>query len=241
MRLFTPVYFFPLTSFLTLTSAHFKLEAPRGRGLNEEILGTFPCGGQPLSSDRTQIPLSNPELFIALEMGHDQSAVQVLLALGSDPESHFNITLIQTFRQVGLGSFCLPNVPITAAMLGAPLIDGLNATLQVVTNGDPKGGLYNCADLTFSSTAPQLSRPSDCVNGTGVTAVAFSGDAAKRNANASTPNGQAQEGSAKDSPPKDSPPKDNPPKSGAGRVADLLGMVAWGTLGAVVAGGAALL
>jgi len=234
MRLLIPVYFFPLISFLTLTSAHFKLVDPQARGFNEETLGAFPCGGQMSSGRRTQIPLNNPELFLALEMGHDQSAVQVLLALGNDPETHFNITLIQTFRQVGLGSFCLPSVPITAAMLGASLRDGLNATLQVVTNGDPKGGLYNCADLTFSSTTPQLSRPSSCVNGTGVTAVALSGDAAKRNANASTPNGQAQDGQAQDG-------QAPPPKSGAGRVAALLGTVAWGIPGAVVIGGAALL
>lgn len=156
MRLFDPIYFFPLISFLTFTSAHFKLDVPPSRGFNEDTLGSFPCGGQALSSSRTQIPLSKPEVFIALEMGHDQSAVQVLLALGNDPGSHFNITLVHTFGQTGLGAFCLPNVPITEAVLGAPLRDGLNATLQVVTNGDPIGGLYNVGFARHSAPPPSL-------------------------------------------------------------------------------------
>jgi len=228
MRLLTPICFFPLITLLTLTSAHFKLQAPPSRPFNEDTAGTFPCAGQQISSSRTQIPLSTSELSIVLEMGHDQTAVQVLLALGDDPGSNFNITLVHTFGQTGLGLFCLQNVPITEAVLGAPLRDGMNATLQVVTNGDPSGGLYNCADLTFSSTAPQLSRPSNCVNGTGTKATLFSGDAAKRNANESTPNGQPQGGGAG-------------PKPSSTNVATPLQTVAWGILGAVVVGGAALL
>jgi hypothetical protein len=45
--------------------------------------------------------------------------------------------------------------------------DGMNATIQVVTNGDPAGGLYNCADITFSSTAAQPAS-GVCTNQTGV-------------------------------------------------------------------------
>jgi hypothetical protein len=143
MRLSTSIYFFPLISFLTLTSAHFSLVEPASRGFDEDKLPTFPCGGQPLSVNRTQIPLKDMKLSIALDMEHDQNAVQVLLGLGNDPGSNFNITLVPTFRHTGLGSFCLKDVPISEAMLGAPLRDGMNATLQVVTNGDPNGGLYN--------------------------------------------------------------------------------------------------
>jgi hypothetical protein len=46
--------------------------------------------------------------------------------------------------------------------------EGMNATIQVVTNGDPDGGLYNCADITFSAGAAPASGV--CTNGTGVTA-----------------------------------------------------------------------
>lgn len=36
---------------------------------------------------------------------------------------------------------------------GLNITDGTQATIQVVTNGDPNGGLFNCADIMFSSTA----------------------------------------------------------------------------------------
>ena len=49
-------------------------------------------------------------------------------------------------------------------------MDGMNATIQVVTNGDPNGGLYNCADVTLMAGADG---PDDgiCSNATGVKIV----------------------------------------------------------------------
>jgi len=75
--------------------------------------------------------------------------------------SAFNTILRPTFKEQGLGSFCLTGLSIPSSM------DGMNATIQVVTNGDPFGGLYNCADVTLSATA---SGPGNgvCKNGTGV-------------------------------------------------------------------------
>lgn len=32
---------------------------------------------------------------------------------------------------------------------GLNITEGTNATIQVQSNGDPDGGLYNCADITF--------------------------------------------------------------------------------------------
>lgn len=51
---------------------------------------------------------------------------------------------------------------------GTNVTEGMNATIQVQTNGDPDGGLYNCADITFSASA---AGPDSgvCVNGSGVT------------------------------------------------------------------------
>ena len=53
---------------------------------------------------------------------------------------------------------------------GLNITDGMNATIQVQTNGDPDGGLYNCADITFSAS---VAGPDSgvCVNGTGVSAM----------------------------------------------------------------------
>lgn len=75
-------------------------------------------------------------------MGHDQTAVQFLLAVGTEPGTNYNITLRKTFRVEGLGEFCLPGLELSGDVLGRELEDGLNLTLQVVTNGHPSGGLY---------------------------------------------------------------------------------------------------
>ncbi|KAK2799195.1 hypothetical protein FQN51_007025 [Onygenales sp. PD_10] len=221
----------PLSLLPVLASAHFDLTFPKPRGSNHDSQADFPCGGAS-ASKRTALSLDDPQLSIAAKMGHDQNAVQVLLALGTDPGTNFNITLFDTFRQTGLGDFCFPPIKLTEELLGTPLTEGLNATLQVVTNGDPTGGLYNCADITFASITT-LTVPT-CKNGTGVTAEPFSAEAAARNANESTPNGQAQSGGAGGHP---SGPG-SPSSTGA---AMPLQTAAWGVMGAAVLGGVALL
>lgn len=131
-----------LASLVPLAAAHFKLDYPPSRGFVEDTMPQFPCGGRAQSSNRTVLSLSEGSLPVALTMGHSQTAVEILLGLGNDPGSNFNITLVPTFRLTGLGSFCLPHVPLDPKVLGTNLTDGANATLQVVTNGDPTGGLY---------------------------------------------------------------------------------------------------
>ncbi|MCJ1260435.1 hypothetical protein MMC22_000296 [Lobaria immixta] len=107
-------------------------------------------------------------------MEHDQANVQVLLGLGNDVGNHFNIVLQPTVSERGLGDFCLGDVAIPAS-LGVK--DGQNATIQVVTNGDPNGGLYNCADITFQTSA----KAGQCNNGTGVGVTTYTGDKANAN------------------------------------------------------------
>lgn len=95
-----------LSAFLPLVAAHFKLLYPVARGFDEDILGTFPCGGQnTVSSNRTSWPISGAP--IQLEMGHTSAKVQVLMALGNDPGSNFNITLAPTFQETGPDMFCI--------------------------------------------------------------------------------------------------------------------------------------
>ncbi|KAI1977035.1 hypothetical protein LOZ53_002498 [Ophidiomyces ophidiicola] len=218
------------------STAHFVLKDPPPRGFSEDQLVNFPCGGQAPSRQRYDVSLVRPTVNIALQMGHDQSAVQVLMALGTDPGSNFNITLKPTFRQVGLGDFCIPGISLDRDVLGVDPIENMNATIQVVTNGDPKGGLYNCADIVFSSRA-NLPDAGKCKNGTGVSAQLFSGAAAQRNANVSTPNGQAQSGGGSSS----SGTSSGAPRPTSSSSAASLDTAAWGVMGAVVAGGLALL
>lgn len=133
-----------LPALLPLVAAHFNVEAPPTRGGSEDTQPMFPCGGptEP-SRERVKIPLDDPKLAIAMEMGHDQAAVQVLLGLGSNPGSNFNISVVKTFRQVGLGAFCLPEVSLSEDVVGFKPKDGMEATIQVLSNGDPKGGLFH--------------------------------------------------------------------------------------------------
>ncbi|KAF4961372.1 hypothetical protein F66182_18238, partial [Fusarium sp. NRRL 66182] len=71
------------------------------------------------------------------------------------------------------------------------LTNGQNATLQVVTDGDTGGGLFACADITFSSSLTKNS-PTSCTNGSSVSASALSGADGTRIANLSNSDGSAQ-------------------------------------------------
>ncbi|OJD20742.1 hypothetical protein ACJ73_07923 [Blastomyces percursus] len=222
-----------LTHLLTLASAHFELIKPASRGTEYDKLGEFPCGGLSVSSRRTEVSLKDPKINIALKMGHDRSAVQVLVGLGSDPGTNFNITVVPTLLEEGLGDFCLEDVKLTEDMLGTRLTEGLNATLQVVTNGDPNGGLYNCADLVFTASASNPDDDDSCRNGTGVTARPFPESAGRINANESTPNGERQGGGNGGG---DDQGGENP-----GNAAASLQAAVWGVLGAAVLAAGALL
>ncbi|KAF7595006.1 hypothetical protein BBP40_007607 [Aspergillus hancockii] len=225
-----------LAALAPLVSAHFKLQYPTSRGRNEDTMSQFPCGGMSQSSERTKVSLSAGDFPVALSLGHAQTAVEVLLALGDDPGTNFNITLHPTFRVEGLGAFCLPNVTLDESIVGVKLTEGMNATLQVQSNGDPSGGLYACADIQFTNT--EYTAPSSCSNNTGVSAAPFSGDAAKRNANESTADGKAQTGSSSSSSSASSSTGSSATSTG-GAVA--LETAAWGMLGAAVVGGIAIL
>jgi len=137
-----------LCALLPLASAHFSMKWPTPRGNDDgHQMTSFPCGGYDKpSAERTEFPLTGAP--IQLNMGHTQTNIKVLLALGNDPGSSFNITLRPTFQQEGPRDFCIGelNVPGNAEEL-----DGMNATIQVLSNGDPTGGLYTCADVVLTS------------------------------------------------------------------------------------------
>lgn len=143
-----------LAALTPLVAAHFKLDYPPSRGVNEDKMTEFPCGGMSVSDDRTKISLKDGSFPVALTMGHAETAVEILLALGNQPGSNYNITLKPTFRVEGLGAFCVPSIIFDEDILGTNITDGMNATVQVQSNGDPTGGLYavsapECIVLTF--------------------------------------------------------------------------------------------
>lgn len=141
--------FWLLLSLAAMVSAHFHLLSPTARGFDADKMPTFPCGDLAQMTERTKIPLSG-SLPIALKMGHTQTAVTVLLGLGNDPANKYNITLHPTFGIKGAGNFCLAKVLYDAKILGVNVTNGMNATLQVQTNGDPNSGLFAvCSRLQF--------------------------------------------------------------------------------------------
>lgn len=127
-----------LLPLLPLTTAHFILNWPVGRGFDDDNAVKFPCGGfDTVTSNRTQFPLSGGP--IQLDMHHTETRIAVYLALGNDPGSNYNIVLRKQLTEQGLGNFCLGQVDIPSSL---NITAGMNATIQVVSNGDPNGGLY---------------------------------------------------------------------------------------------------
>lgn len=138
---------FSLAALLPLTTAHFILNWPTNRGFDDSLATGFPCGGfDNVKSPRTEFPLSGGP--IQLDMQHPQTRVAVYLALGNDPGSSYNIVLRPQLTQQGLGDFCLGQIQIPS---GLNISAGTNGTIQVVTNGDPEGGLYQVRDHMHSA------------------------------------------------------------------------------------------
>lgn len=127
---------FSLLALLPLATAHFVLDWPTNRGFDDEQAVNGPCGGFNDVKTRTDFPLSGGP--IQLDMHHTQTKVAVYLALGNDPTS-YSITLLPQLAEEGPGDFCLGSVNIPSDL---NITSGTNATIQVVSNGDPSGGLY---------------------------------------------------------------------------------------------------
>lgn len=127
-----------LFALLPLTTAHFQLTWPDSRGFDDSSATNFPCGGfDSVSSNRTDFPMSGGPIQLNLE--HSQTNFAVYMAIGDDPGSNYSIVLRQKSEREGLGDYCLGQVAIPS---GLNLSAGTKATIQVVSNGDPNGGLY---------------------------------------------------------------------------------------------------
>ena len=129
---------FALFSLLPLTTAHFLLDYPTARGFDDDKAPDFPCGGfDTVKTPRSPWPQTGGP--IQLDMHHTQTNIAVYLSVGDNPGSNFSIVLRPQLSMEGLGNFCLGMVSVPA---GLNISDGTPATIQVVTNGDPDGGLY---------------------------------------------------------------------------------------------------
>ncbi|CAI6339247.1 unnamed protein product [Periconia digitata] len=154
---------FNLLALLPFATAHFTLNWPTARGFDDTQAGSFPCGGfDEVKSPRTEFPLGGGPLQLNLE--HTSTQVAVYLSLGSDPGNNYNIVLRPQFKEQGPGDFCLGEVGLPSSL---NITSGTNGTIQVVTNGHAGGGLYQCADVTFTNITLSQS-DNHCANNTNV-------------------------------------------------------------------------
>jgi hypothetical protein len=130
--------FIALAATISVTSSHFLVISPPSRGFDDAKIATFPCGGfDTVSTNRTLFPINNGQ--IALEMADSSSNIEVLIGMGNNVGNGFNQVIRQTFLQKGEGNFCMTGFKLPAGL------NGMNATIQVVTSNENGGGLYNCA------------------------------------------------------------------------------------------------
>ncbi|RYP48765.1 hypothetical protein DL768_005422 [Monosporascus sp. mg162] len=153
-----------------LASAHFAITYPEWRAdtLTEEEGSpydqwVYPCANVPADAgNRTEWPVGGGA--VSLHLHHQWTYVYINLGLGNNV-TNFNITLTpQLMNVTGQGDFCIPELPVPEGTV----MEGQNATIQVVTNGESGSALYNCADIIFRNTVN--SPVEQCTNTTGVTA-----------------------------------------------------------------------
>jgi len=143
-----------------LASAHFGLVFPTWRAdtlsaVNEAIYSqwTYPCAGVPYGQGNvTDWPLDGGS--VELDLHHDWTYLFINLGLEADGNiTTYNITLTpELWNATGSGTLCIEKLP-----LPEPAQNGQRGSLQVVTVGDSGSGLYNCADIRFTSNATTLS------------------------------------------------------------------------------------
>lgn len=155
------------------TLAHFKLEYPtwRGNSLSETNTSisqwTFPCANLGSSSQRTPWPLTGGSIL--LDLHHPWTYLFVNLGFGSEV-TNFNVSLNpdggRLVNETGNGTFCWETVPLPGAQaLGVTVVEGTEASIQVVTVGDSGSALYNVSSVkppafpeSLSFASLQLSR-----------------------------------------------------------------------------------
>lgn len=135
-------FFALLACVAPLVSAHWKINYPPQRQYdNEDTMTQFPCGGiNTVSTNRTKFPITGAP--IQLNSEHTHYNIEVLLAIGNEPGDAFNWIIVPTFAEYGPANICLGAGAIQFPA-GLNITDGMNATIQVQTEGDGSGGLYN--------------------------------------------------------------------------------------------------
>lgn len=168
-----------LIALLPAVSAHFHLNYPYWRA-DSLLLATtnssitqwnYPCAGigqENSTNNRTQWPTNGGSLLWV--SSHPDALTYVNLGLGNTVNA-FNISLVPVWNETGNGTICLNHIG-ESVLTPLKIADGTNASIQVITISSTGASLFNCADITFNSSAKLL--PSDqCQNSTGVSGSAI--------------------------------------------------------------------
>ncbi|KAF2742811.1 hypothetical protein M011DRAFT_374038, partial [Sporormia fimetaria CBS 119925] len=165
-----------------LSAAHFTVDYPTWRGdsfADGASQWSFPC------ANVTELPADHPNRTawpmggsIRMDVTHEWAFTYVNLGLGTNVTS-FNISLIEGFNQTGNGTFCVKeagkaNLAAALEKMGRTMesLEGQPASLQIIQLSTRGSSLYNCADITFNSSA-QILGDDQCSNSTGVGGVAL--------------------------------------------------------------------
>ncbi|KAK7180355.1 hypothetical protein DPSP01_012025 [Paraphaeosphaeria sporulosa] len=156
---------------------------PGSLGINYEGNGTYgfpygmqwmyPCGGMPMSTNRTKWPISGGAVSLQPGWfpGHSVAQFYINMGYGNEPLNYSHVA-VPVFSITGPsnvqynGTFCLPQIPLPANY--TPKV-GDNATIQVIELAQHGASLYNCADITFAEDGdpeiPNVNK-TNCFNST---------------------------------------------------------------------------
>lgn len=131
----------------------------------------YPCGGMPMSQNRSKWPIGGGAISIQPGWfpGHSLALFYVNMGFGNEP-LNYSHAMLPVFQITGPsnvqynGTFCLPQVPLPANY--TPKV-GDNATIQIIETAQHGAALYNCADITFAEPedVPEVNS-SNCFNST---------------------------------------------------------------------------
>ncbi|KAJ7676597.1 hypothetical protein DFH06DRAFT_1168584 [Mycena polygramma] len=138
------------STLLGLASAHFQLQFPQPRGVFvEDDEPKFCDGYDSAATNRTLFPLTGG--FFSLNSEHTTWTAGVSISSKAQPATFDDFsTIVPFFKAAGEGIFCL-NLDLSKTN-ATGLTDGQNVTLEIIFDGGD-GELFQCADITLSSTA----------------------------------------------------------------------------------------
>jgi len=141
--------FLALLAIVPATLGHFLLNYPGTLGFDEDMEGTSPCGGFPITFGGNVTNVTVGSLAIALTSTHPQA--NWLFRATLNTQAPFNWTnLSPVISETGLGNFCLPTLSVPSSFAGQ---QGLIQVQQDAADGV----LYQVCNCLHSRIVSSLS------------------------------------------------------------------------------------